>query len=70
MQDPPRVEDVKCLGPALEDWLFKKVQCETFTDVKGHPCTVTDDSAIASLYKLLPRTSVNDLQMHLEEYSD
>ena len=68
VQDPPRVEDVKCLGPALEDWLSKKVQYETFTDVKGNPCTVTDDSAIAALYKLMPQTLFNNLQMQVEEY--
>ena len=51
VQDPPRVEDVKCLGPALEDWLTKKNQYETFTDVKGQACTVNDCSASAALHK-------------------
>ena len=54
VQDPPRVEDVKFLGLALEDWLTKKNQYETFTDVKGQACIVSDDSAIAALYKLMP----------------
>ena len=70
VQDPPRVEDVKCLGPALEDWLTKKNQYETFTDVKGHPCTVTDDSAIAALYKLMPGKLFNNFQLQVEEYDD
>ena len=68
VQDHPRVEDVKCLGPALEDWLTKKNQYETFTDVKGHPCIVTDDAAIAALYKLMPQSLFNNLQMQVEEY--
>ena len=70
VQDPPRVEDVKCQGPALEDWLTKKNQYETFTDVKGPPRTVTDDSAIAALYKLMPEELFNNLQMQVEEYDD
>lgn len=70
VQDLPRVEDVKCVGRALEVWLTKKNQYETFTDVKGHPCTVTDDSAIAALYKLTLQSFFNNLQMHVEEYDD
>ena len=58
------------MGPALEDWLAKKHQYETFQDVKGNSCTVTDDSAIAALFKLMPQTFFDNLQMQVEEYDD
>ena len=41
-----------------------------FQDVKGNQCTVTDDGAIAALYKLMPQTLYDNLQMQVEEYDD
>ena len=70
VQDPPRCEDVKNLGPAFEDWLAKKHQYETFQDVKGNSCTVTDDSAIAELLNRMPQLLFENLQMQTAGYCD
>lgn len=47
--------------------LVDKKQYEAFTGVKGNPCTVNDDSAIAAVYKLMPESLFNILQMQVEE---
>ena len=54
VQNPPqRVED---LGTALEDWLSKKRQCEMFTDRNGRPCQASDDSLVAAMFRLMPKS--------------
>ena len=57
-------------SPTQEDCFAKKHQNETFIDVKGQACIVSDDSAIAALYQLMPRILFNNLQMQVEEFHD
>ena len=44
------------MGAALEDWLSKKRQYEMFTDRNGRPCQVSDDSVVAVMFRLMPKS--------------
>ena len=41
---------------ALEDWLSKKRQYEMFTDRNGRPCQASDDSFVAAMFRLMPKS--------------
>ena len=56
VQNPPRCERVEDLGPALEKWLSKKRQYEMFTDRNGRPCQASDDSLVAAMFRLMPKS--------------
>ena len=53
---PPRCQRVEDLGPALEDWLSKKRHYETLTDRNGRPCQASDDSLMAAMFRLMPKS--------------
>ena len=55
-QNPPRCQRVEDLGSALEDWLSKKRQYEMFTDRNGRPCQASDDSLVAAMFRLMPKS--------------
>ena len=44
------------MGSALEDWLSKKRHYETFTDRNGRPCQASDDSLVAAMFQLMPKS--------------
>ena len=54
VQNPPKCSSVEQLGLMLEDWLEKKKQYESFTGKDGKPCTVSEDTLIAALYRMMP----------------
>ena len=56
VQNPPRCQRVEDLGPALEEWLSKKRQHEMFTDRNGRPCQASDDSLVAAMFRLMPKS--------------
>ena len=56
VQNPPRCQRVEDLGPALEDWLSKKRHYETFTDRNGRPCQASDDSLMAVMFRVMPKS--------------
>ena len=56
VQNPPRCQRVEDLRTALEDWLTKKRQNEMFTDRNGRPCQASDDSLVAAMFRLMPRS--------------
>ena len=56
VQDPPRCQRVEDLGTALEDWLSEKRQHEMFTDRNGRPCQASDDSLVAAMFRLMPKS--------------
>ena len=56
VQNPPRCQRVGDLGSALEDWLSNKRQCEVFTDRNGRPCLAPDDSLVAAMFRLMPKS--------------
>ena len=56
VQNPPRCQRVENLGTALEDWLSKKRQYEMFTDRNGRPCQASDDSLVAAIFWLMPKS--------------
>ena len=56
VQNPPRCQLVEDLGSALEDWLSKKRQYEMFTDRNGRPCQASDDSLVAAMFRLVPKS--------------
>ena len=56
VQNPPRCQRVEDLGAALEDWLSKKRQYEMFTDRNGRPCQASDDSLVAAMVRLMPKS--------------
>ena len=56
VQNPPRCQRVEDLGPALEEWLSKKRQYEMFTDRNGRPCQASDDSLVAAMFRLMPKS--------------
>ena len=56
VHNPPRCQRVEDLGTALEDWLTKKRQYEMFTDRNGRPCQTSDDSLVAAMFRLVPRS--------------
>ena len=56
VQIPPRCERVEDLGPVLEKWLSKKRQHEMFTDRNGRPCRASDDTLVAAMFRLMPKS--------------
>ena len=56
VQNPSRNERVEDLGPALERWLSKKRQYEMFTDRNGRPCQASDDTLVAAMFRLMPKS--------------
>ena len=68
VQNPPKCEKVENLGSALEDWLAKKRQYEEFTDQRGKPCRISDDSLMAAMYKLMPTSLEQQVMFHSDEY--
>ena len=56
VQNPPRCQRVEDLGAPLEDWLSKKRQYEMFTDRHGRPCQASDDSLVAAMFRLMPKS--------------
>ena len=56
VQNPPRCQRVEDLGTALEDSLSKKRQYEIFTDRNGRPCQASDDSLMAAMFRLIPKS--------------
>ena len=57
VQNPLRCQQrVEDLGSALEDWLSKKRQFEMFTDRNGRPCQASDDSLVAAMFRLMPKS--------------
>ena len=56
VQNPPRCQRVEDLGSALQDWLSKERQHEMFTDRDGRPCQAQDDSLVAAMFWLMPKS--------------
>ena len=56
VQNPPRCLRVEDLGTALEDCLSKTRQYEMFTDRNGRPCQASDDSLMAAMFWLMPKS--------------
>merc|ERR1719284_991219 len=56
IQNPQRCEQIEDLGPALEKWLSKKRQFEMFTDRNGRPCQASDDTLVAAMFRLMPKS--------------
>ena len=56
VQNPPRCQRVEDLGPALKEWLSKKRHYETYTDRNGRPCQASDDSLMAAMFRLMPKS--------------
>ncbi|CAE7246360.1 HCN2, partial [Symbiodinium microadriaticum] len=50
------------------DWLAKKRQYEEFTDQRGRPCRISDDSLMAAMYKLMPTSLEQQVMFHSDEY--
>ena len=69
VQNPPRCQRVEDLGAVLEDWLSKKRQYEMFTDRNGRPCQASDDSLVAAMFRLLPK-SLEETVMFANEDED
>ena len=66
VQNPPRCQRVEDLGSALEDWPSKKRHYETFTDRNGRPCQASDDSLVAAMFRLMPK-SLEETVMFADE---
>ena len=56
VQNPPRCQRVEDLGSALEYWLSEKRQYEMFTDRNGRHCQASDDSLVAAMFRLMPKS--------------
>ena len=56
VQNPPRCQRVEDLGTAQKDWLLKERQYEMFTDRNGRFCQASDDSLVAAMFRLLPKS--------------
>ena len=56
VQNPSRCERVEDLEPALEKWLSKKRQYEMFTDRNGQECQAYDDTLVAAIFRLMPKS--------------
>ena len=54
------------MGAALEDWFSKKRQYEMFTDRNGWPCQASDDSLVAAMFRLMPK-SLEETVMFADE---
>ena len=63
VQNPHKCQKLEDVGAALEDWIAKKNQYEEFTDEKGDPCRLGSDSAMAALYKLMPKHLEDQLML-------
>ena len=50
------VSELRIWRAALEDWLSKKRQYEMFTDRNGRPCQASDDSLVAAMFRLMPKS--------------
>ena len=70
IQKPPKCNTIEELGTALEDWLVKKNRYEEFTDKNGQSCRVADDSLLAAIYKLMPKTLEEQVLVKADEYDD
>ena len=68
VQNPPKCDKVENLGAALEEWLTRKRQYEEFTDKDGSPCRVSDDSLIAAMFKLMPKSLEETVMFKSDEY--
>ena len=68
VQNPPKCEKMEELGPALEEWLSKKRQYEEFTDKEGNNCRVADDSLMAAMFKLTPRSLEETVMFKADDY--
>ena len=55
VQNPPRCQRVEDLGAALEDWLSRVRQYEMFTDRNGRPCSASNDSLVAAMFRFMPK---------------
>ena len=68
VQNPPKCEKIEELGQALEDWLSKKKQYEEFTDRNNEPCRVSEDSLMAAMYRLMPKSLEETVMFKQEDY--
>ena len=64
VQNPPRCQRVQDLGSALEEWLSKKRQYDMFTDRNGRPCQASDDSLVAAMFRLMPKSLEETCHVH------
>ena len=56
VQNPPLCQRVEDLGFALEEWLSKKRKYEMFTDKNARPYQASDDSLVAAMFRLMPKS--------------
>ena len=70
IQNPPKCSTVEDLGTALEDWLAKKNRYEEFTDKNGEPCRVAEDTLLAALYKMMPKTLEEQVLFKADDCDD
>ena len=68
VQNLPKGEKMEELGPALEEWLSKKRQYEEFTDKEGNNCRVADDSLMAAMFELMPRSLEETVTFKADDY--
>lgn len=68
VQNPAKCDKIEDLGQALEDWLTRKRQYEEFTDRAGNPCRVSEDSLMAAMYKLMPKSLEETVMFKSEDY--
>ena len=69
VQNPPRCEKVEDLGEALESWLTKKKQYESYVDKDGHNCVVSEDSLLNAMYRIMPKALEEQMLFRDDEYS-
>ena len=67
VQNPPRCQRVGDFGSALEDWLSNKRQYEMFTDRNGRPYQASDDSLVAAMFRLMPKSLEETVMFTNEE---
>ena len=67
IQNPPRCQRVEDLGAALEAWLSKRRQYEMFTDRDGRPCQASDDSLVAAMFRLMPKSQEETVMFTYED---
>ena len=56
VQNRPRCQLVEDLRSALDVWLSKNRQYEMLTDRNGRPCQASDDSFVAAMFQLMPKS--------------
>ena len=56
VQNPSRCQRVEDLGSALEDCLSKKRQYEMSALMNGRPCQASEDSLLAVMFRLMPKS--------------